>query len=118
MTIEEKKRTIEVALTTSFVDSYEKHKSTLGIINKDLKKSKIKYQYSYDEFCADLLNITLQSLNDVDIFSYNSYDQLFSNVREFTADNLMVMLVRKIESLGYKLDGFFKNSKLMKDLAH
>jgi len=94
------------------VDDYQAYKSTIDIINKDLKKSKIKYKYSYNEFCKDFLKQTLKNLNDIDIFSVENYNQFYINFWQFNLYNLQCMLSDKFEELGYDFDDFYQNSSM------
>lgn len=114
MEIEDKKRIIESALTNSFVDDYRAYRNTLDIINKDLKKSKIKYQYTYDEFCVDYLTESLNNLEEIDIFLVGSSEQFYNNFWKFNLYNLQCMLNKKLESLGYDFSKYYKNSEVKK----
>ena len=112
MKIDERKQIIEEALTVSFVDDYPAYKNTIEVINADLKKSGIKYQYSYDEFCVSFLNQTLKNLSDIDIFTVESYNQFYINFWQFNLYNLQCMLSEKLEELGYNFDEFYQNSNM------
>ena len=116
MKLEERKRIIEDALTNSFVDDYRAYKNTMDIVNKDLKKSNIEYQYSYDEFCLDFLSESLLNIQDIDIFTADSFEAFYGNFWKFNLYNLQCMLNRKLEALGYNFNEFFKNSKMKDDI--
>ena len=117
MEIEERKRIVEHALTNSFVDDYKAYKNTLDIINMDLKKSNIEFQYTYDEFCVDYLNESLQNIQEIDIFKGDNFDQFYANFWRFNLYNLQCMLNRKLEALGYDFDKFYKNSQVKKSIS-
>lgn len=114
MEIEDKKRIIENALVNSFVDDYRAYRNTLDIVNLDLKKSKIEYQYTYDEFCVDYLTESLNNLEEIDICSFGSTEQFYNNFWKFNLYNLQCMLNKKLESLGYDFSKFNKNSEVKK----
>ena len=72
MNIEERTNVLKTALINSFVDDHKAYKNTIRLINKDFKKSKINYRYSYDIFCNDFLKQTLINSKEIDIFNSNS----------------------------------------------
>ena len=112
MEIEERKKVIHDALITSFVDDYKAYKSTIKIVNKDLKKSKINFQYSYDQFCVDFLNQSLSNIQDFDIFKVSNFNQFYINFWQFNLYNLQCMLNRKLNTLGYEYEDFYKTSNI------
>lgn len=112
MTIEERKEILKTALTYSFVEDYKEYKSTVEFINNDLKKSNIDYQYTYDEFCIDFLNQTLKNIEEIDIFSFNEYNQFYINFWQFNLYNLQCMLTKKVNELGYNFEDFFDASSI------
>ena len=118
MEVHERKRIIEQTLTNSFVDDYKVYRKTLDIINRDLKKCMIEYQYSYDEFCLDYLSESLKNIQDIDIFSVDSFEQFYENFWRFNIYNLQCMLNRKLEILGYDLNEFLKNSQAKKTMSY
>ena len=65
MEVEDRKKVIKSSLTNSFVEDYDAYKKTIEFINKDLEKSKIGFQYEYDEFCVEFLNQTLVNIEDI-----------------------------------------------------
>jgi hypothetical protein len=114
MEFEESKNILKKALIESFVDDYKSYKKTIEFINNDLDKSNIKYQYSYDTFCAEFLSETLINLKDVDIFTVNEYNNFFINFWQFNLYNLQSMLNKKLNELGYKYEDFYENSNIKK----
>lgn len=112
MDIEERKNILKSALINSFVDDYSAYKNTIKFINNDLNESNIKFQYSYDQFCADFLNQTLINIEDIDIFNADQYNQFYVNFWQFNLYNLQCMLNNKLAELGYKYDDFYKNSNM------
>lgn len=112
MEIEDRKSVIKTALINSFVDDSKAYKTTIEFINKDLKKSKIKFQYKYDDFCLEFLNETLTNIENIDIFTVEGYDQFYTNFWQFNLYNLQCMLNKKLKNLGYSFDDFYKNSKM------
>ena len=112
MKVEERKKILKETLINSFVDDYKAYKETVKFINKDLKKSKIEFQYSYDEFCIDFLNETLKNVEDIDIFTVENYDQFYIDFWQFNLYNLECMLNKKLEKLGYNFEDFYKNSNI------
>jgi hypothetical protein len=112
MEIVERKKVIKNALTNSFVDDYKAYKTTIEFINKDLEKSKINYQYSYDEFCVEFLNQTLKNIEDIDIFTVEGYDQFYINFWQFNLYNLQCMLNKKLDELGCDYKDFYENSSI------
>ena len=117
MEIEERKKVIHDALITSFVDDYKAYKSTIKIVNKDLKKSKINFQYSYDQFCVDFLNQSLSNIQDFDIFKVSNFNQFYINFWQFNLYNLQCMLSRKLEELGYDFNEFYQNSEMKEKIS-
>jgi len=116
MEIEERKSVLKSALINSFVDDHDAYKNTIKFINKDLKKSKINFQYSYDEFCVEFLNETLKNVENIDIFMVNEYNQFYINFWQFNLYNLQCMLNRKLNDLGYKYENFYENSNIKKKI--
>jgi hypothetical protein len=112
MEIVERKKVIKNALTNSFVDDYKAYKTTIEFINKDLEKSKINYQYTYDEFCVEFLNQTLINIEDIDIFTVEGYDQFYINFWQFNLYNLQCMLNKKLDELGCDYKDFYENSSI------
>jgi len=110
METKERKRIIKKALTNSFVDDYGAYKNTISFINRDLEKSNIDFQYSYDEFCVEFLNETLKNIEDIDIFTVEGYDQFYINFWQFNLYNLQCMLNKKLIKLGYNFEDFYENS--------
>jgi len=112
MEIEDRKKVIKTALINSFVDDRKAYKSTIEFINKDLKKSEIQFQYSYDEFCLEFLNETLINIENIDIFTVDGFDQFYINFWQFNLYNLQCMLNKKLEHLGYNFEDFYENSTI------
>jgi hypothetical protein len=113
MELEERKKVIKEALTTSFVDDYKDFKYTVSLLNKDLKKVKIDFKYSYDEFCVDFLNQTLKTIEDVDIFD-GEFGQFYDNFWKFNLYNLQSMVNKKLDEVGVDRDVFYKKSSSFK----
>jgi hypothetical protein len=116
MTVDDRKKVLHFALTTSFVDDYKAYKNTIEFINKDLSESNIDFQYTYDEFCVEFLNQTLKNLEDIDIFSFNEYNQFYVNFWQFNLYNLQCMLNTKLDGLGYKFEEFYNNSTIKQNI--
>ena len=112
MKIEDRKKVIKTALVNSFVDDSKAYKSTIEFINKDLKKSEINFQYSYDEFCLEFLNETLINIENIDIFTVDGFDQFYINFWQFNLYNLQCMLNKKLDILGYNFEDFYENSTI------
>lgn len=112
MKIEERKEIIRSALINSFVEDSKAYKSTIKFINRDLKKSKVNFQYSYDEFCIEFLNQTLTNIENIDIFTVEGYNQFYVNFWQFNLYNLQCMLNKKLDELGFKYEDFYKNSSI------
>jgi len=112
MEVEDRKKIIKTALINSFVDDYKAYKTTIEFINNDLKKSKIKYKYKYNDFCIEFLNMTLKNLENFDIFTAEGYSQFYINFWQFNLYNLQCMLNLKLDELGYKFEDFYKNSDI------
>lgn len=112
MEIEERKKVLKTALINSFVDDYTAYKNTIDFINKDLSGSSIAFQYSYDEFCIEFLNETLINLEDIDIFTVDKYNEFYRNFWKFNLYNLQCMLNKKLDTLGYKYEDFYKKSNI------
>ncbi len=112
MEVEDRKKVIKTALINSFVDDYDAYKATIKFINNDLKKSKIKFKYTYDQFCIEFLNETLINIENVDIFTVEGYNQFYINFWQFNLYNLQTMLNKKLDILGYKFEDFYKNSSI------
>ena len=112
MEIEERKKVLKNALINSFVDDYSAYKNTIQFINKDLIESNISFQYSYDEFCIEFLNETLENIEEVDIFTADKYNDFYVNFWQFNLYNLQCMLTKKLNNLGYKYQDFYDNSNI------
>ena len=112
MEVEDRKKIIKTALINSFVDDYKAYKTTIEFINNDLKKSKIKFKYKYNDFCIEFLNMTLKNLENFDIFTAEGYSQFYINFWQFNLYNLQCMLNLKLDELGYKFEDFYKNSDI------
>ena len=112
MVSEERKIILKNALINSFVDDYSAYKNTIKFINNDLTTSNINFQYSYDEFCTDFLNETLSNIEDIDIFGENKYNNFYINYWQFNLFNLQCMLNKKLQTLCYKYEDFYKNSNI------
>jgi len=117
MEIEDRKKVIKTALINSFVDDHKAYKSTIDFINKDLEKSDIKFQYSYDEFCLEFLNETLINIEKIDIFTVEGFDQFYINFWQFNLYNLQCMLNKKLEDLGYNFEDFYENSTIKEKVS-
>lgn len=114
MELEERKNILKTALTTSFVDNHNDYKYTISLLNKDLKKIKINFEYSYDEFCIDFLNQTLSTIEDVDIFDAEEFGQFYDNFWKFNLYNLQSMINKKLDEVGVDRDVFYKKSASFK----
>jgi hypothetical protein len=110
MDLEERKNLLKTALTMSFVDNHKDYKSTILLLNKDLKKMKIDFKYTYDQFCIELLNQSLNAVENVDIFDADSYEQFFENFWKFNFYNLQCIINKKLDELGINRDVFYKKS--------
>ena len=120
MKTEERKTFLKNALTNSFVDDYKAYKNTMIFINNDLKECDIDFQYTYDEFCISFLNESLNSLDEIDIFTISQNDKFFLNFLNFNLYNLHSMINKKIKELGYNDDYFYirsneKNQKYLEN---
>lgn len=115
MEVKERKNEMRNALINSFVEDYKSYKNTVKAINKDLKKSKIDYKYTYDEFCADFLNQTLETIEIVDIFDSTEFSQFYVNFWQFNLYNLQCMIDKKLTSMGYKFEDFYNDSIIKKN---
>lgn len=116
MEVEERKNQMRQALIISFVDEYEAYKKSINLINSDFKKSNIDFEYKYDDFCKDFLNHTLKNLDNIDIFSFNDFNQFYINFWKFNLYTLQCMLTDKLNELGYKYDDFYHNSDIKKKI--
>jgi hypothetical protein len=112
MEVEDRKKIIKTALINSFVDDYKAYKTTIEFINNDLKKSKIKFKYKYNDFCVEFLDMTLKNIENFDIFTAEGYSQFYINFWQFNLYNLQCMLNLKLDELGYKFEDFYKNSDI------
>jgi hypothetical protein len=112
MEIEEQKKFLKKALIDSFVEESDAYKKTIKIINSDLNKSNINYQYTYDEFCVEFLNETLKNIDKIDIFGYDEFNQFYVNFWNFNLYNLRQMLNTKLTKLGHSFDEFYNKSEM------
>jgi ATP-dependent exoDNAse (exonuclease V) beta subunit len=110
MELEERKNLLKTALTMSFVDNHKDYKSTISLLNKDLKKMKINFKYTYDQFCIELLNQSLDTVENVDIFDADSYEHFFENFWKFNFYNLQCIINKKLDDIGFDRDDFYKKS--------
>lgn len=110
MELDERKKILKTALTMSFVDNYDEYKNTISLLNKDLKKMKINFKYTYDQFCIELLNQSLDTVENVDIFDANNYEQFFENFWKFNFYNLQCIINKKLDEIGFNREVFYKKS--------
>jgi len=109
MKVDDRKIVLREALVNSFVEDYKSYKNAVEYINSDLLNANIDFQYTYDEFCIDFLNETLNNLDKVDIFDAEKYNQFYSNFWNFNLITLQGMLNNKLNKLGYKYEDLYKD---------
>lgn len=118
MTIEERKEILKSALINSFVEDSKDYKNTIEVINSDLKESNIDFQYTYDEFCIEFLNQAIKNLEEIDIFSFNEFNQFYVNFWQFNLYNLQCVLTKKFNELGHKYEYFYDNSNIKQQIEN
>lgn len=101
MKLEEKRNILKNALIESFVNDYEQYKKTIDNINHDLIELKLDFQYKYDDFCAEFLDQSLNSIESIDIFDYVENSQFQQHFFKFSLYNLRCMLDKKFNELGF-----------------
>jgi len=111
-----RKEILESALIKSFVDDYKEYNNTVIFINKDFLNSNIDFQYTYDQFCVEFLNVTLKNLEENNIFEASEFGEFYSNFWEFNLYNLQSMLNDKLENLGYEYEDFYNGSNIRRKI--
>lgn len=104
--LEERKKILTEAFNKSFVDDYDVYKSIISKINSEFKDMNIDYEFTYDEFCVEFLNETIENLKKVDIFEYQTFQEFYYHFWDFNLYVIRIVLKKKIESLGYDFDDF------------
>ena len=103
MKIEERKEILREALINSFIEEYKSYKNIVKIINKDLRKSKIDFKYSYNDFCIDFLNESLKNIEKIDIFSDKAqFNEFLINFYQFNLYILQTMLKNRLNNITYE----------------
>jgi hypothetical protein len=104
--LDDRKEILKEAFNKSFVDDYEVYKSIILKINAEFKELDIDYEFTYDEFCVDFLNETLENLKKIDVFEYETFQEFYSNFWDFNLYVIRMVLKNKIEKLGYDFEEF------------
>ena len=118
MEVEERIKVVKDSLITSFVEGYKAYKNTIELINKDFKKSNIHFRYSYDQFCLDYLNQSLDYTKAVDIFKITNYAQFGMNFEQFCLYNVECMVCVKLEKMGYNFQKYYQTSEMKKKISY
>lgn len=109
--INKRKKILETALVKSFVDDYNAYKNTVDFINMDFEKSDVKFQYSYDAFCVDFLNLSLENIDIIDVLeSETDFNSFYKNFLKFNLYVLKGMLKNKLNELGYDAGKFYSET--------
>ena len=83
-------------MSLAFVEDYKEFKSSMDIVNTDLTKSKIPFQYTYDEFCIAYRKETKRNMNFIVYFGEEHLD--LTGCWQFNLFNLRSMLKRKLKN--------------------
>jgi hypothetical protein len=106
--MEYEKNILKEALIDSFVNEHSSYKKTIEIINSDLNKFNINFQYTYDQFCIDFLNQTLENIDNINIYDKN-FANFYIEFWHFNLYNIQSMINKKLTELGYNKEDFLKN---------
>jgi len=104
--IRDKKKLLTEALNTSFVDDYNTYKIIIDTINNDFKELNIDYEWSYDQFCVDFLNKSINNLDHIDIFSHGNLNDFYKNFWKFNLIVIKEIIINKFDELGYDYNEF------------
>lgn len=84
-------------LTDSFVEHYDTNKEFLTHLNDKLDNLGIPYNYTYDEFCQELLCRIVDTIENYDIPALQTNDSLRENFGLFISKTLKEMETCKIK---------------------
>jgi len=101
MKVEERKDLLLQSLKQSFVDDYDVYKNIVEQINSDFEKLELGYRWTYDEFCVNFLNVSIQKLEEIDIFRYPNFSEFVKNFWKFNLIIIRTVIINKFEELGY-----------------
>jgi len=101
MKVEERKDLLLQSLKQSFVDDYDIYKNIVEQINSDFEKLELGYRWTYDEFCVNFLNVSIQKLEEIDIFRYPNFSEFVKNFWKFNLIIIRTVIINKFEELGY-----------------
>lgn len=57
------KKLVTEFLTEDFVENYGYHRECLEMINLDLRENSVPFQYTYDEYCKELLERFIRTVD-------------------------------------------------------
>lgn len=106
--LNQKKQVLTDALTQSFVDDYDAFRSIVNNINDDFKVLEMDYEYTYDTFCVNFLEESLNKLEEEDIFKYTNFKDFYENFWSFNLFVIKTLLIKKFAELGYDYDEYDK----------
>jgi hypothetical protein len=108
---------MERILIYTFAECSNDYKRIVLLLNKDLKKFKIDFKYTYDAFCIEYLNQFLDNFDNTDIFDYAKQDQFDENYRKFHLYNIQCMIDKMLDKVGLDREIFYKKSSLFSALS-
>ncbi|MGE5384104.1 MAG: hypothetical protein ACM3PX_11805 [Omnitrophica WOR_2 bacterium] len=91
-------------LINSFVEKYDAYRQYIDVLNNELDQQSIPYHYTYDEFCVELLNRFLNTINR--LIASNRMDE-FSEKFEELLSGTVNEISRNVSSSKYS--SFYSN---------
>lgn len=83
-------------LIDSFVEDYTFNKGFVDHLNSEMQKMGIPFKYTYDDFCIELLNRTINSINNTEIKADKLSGELTEKFGWFIAQTLKDMETSKL----------------------
>lgn len=111
----ELKLAMKRALISSFVEDSINYKNVISTLNNELKEFKIDSKYTYDVFCIEFLNQSLDNLDNTDLFDVEKYDQLQENFKNFNLYNIQCVIDKKLDEVGLDREIFHKESSFFSE---
>jgi len=101
MDVDVRKKLLLESLKQSFVDDYDVYKNIIKQINNNFDELKLDYQWTYDNFCIEFINMSMEKLEKIDIFRYPNFNKFVSNFWKFNMIIIKTIIINKFEELEY-----------------